>query len=279
MDEARFDALAKTLGTAHSRRRLHQVLGALSLGGVLAALGTSEALAALRKGGSPCTRNGQCKTGRCVGPVGNKQCSCSRRFRACVQPAAPCMQATCDVDTKLCVTTNKDAGTSCPNDDNPCTNDICDGSGQCTHPNKTNGIDCGGGKTCQNGECTSGMQCAPCSGDKVCNASTGFCTCPAAKPVQCEFNSTRCSADPNTDSDRCGLNCYDCEVSFAAGYHCCNGQCVNGCGPNSNGSCQQDPCGASCQPCTNGQVCCNKGDGAVSQCVDPVLPSGNCPPP
>jgi hypothetical protein len=104
MDDSRFDALTKTLGTTHTRRGVARLLGGLGLGGVLSALGTSEALAAARKGGVPCTRKSQCKTGRCVGPAGNKQCSCSKKFRAYVQPAGPCKQATCDLATKLCVT-------------------------------------------------------------------------------------------------------------------------------------------------------------------------------
>jgi hypothetical protein len=93
--------------------------------------------------------------------------------------------------------------------------------------------------------------------------------------VQCEFNSTRCSADPQTDSKRCGLNCVDCDVSAAPGYHCCGGQCVNGCGPSTNGSCATGPCGANCQPCTGGAFCCNLGPGTSSQCVEPV--AGYCP--
>ena len=46
MDDARFDALTKTFGTAHSRRRLTRLLGGLSVGGVLSALGSEEAAAA-----------------------------------------------------------------------------------------------------------------------------------------------------------------------------------------------------------------------------------------
>jgi hypothetical protein len=280
MDDPRFDALAKTLGTAHSRRRLAQILGGLSLGGVFAALETSDALAAKRKGGAPCTRNGQCKTGKCLGPAGNKQCSCSKKFRACVQPAGGCMQATCDFATKLCVTTNKAAGAACPDDNNKCTTDICDGGGVCTHPNKTNGVDCGNGKTCQSGECTSGLQCpTDCAGDKICDGSTGSCTCPATRPVQCLGNNQRCTTDPNTDSERCGLNCVDCAVSAAPGANCCGGVCVTGCGPNSNGSCAEGPCGSSCTPCSGGQLCCNLGSGTSSGCVDPHPVSGNCPPP
>jgi hypothetical protein len=61
---------------------------------------------------------------------------------------------------------DKAAGVACPEDRHNCTNDVCDGSGARTHPNKVNGTDCGHEKTCQNGECTGGLRCAfPCSGE------------------------------------------------------------------------------------------------------------------
>ncbi len=279
MDEARFDALTKTLGVVHTRRGLARLLGGLSLGGALSALGTSGALAAKRKGGAPCNRNAQCKTGKCVGPAGNKQCSCSKQFKACVQPAVPCKQAACHFATKLCVTTDKAVGTACPDDGNKCTDDVCDGSGVCTHPDKSNGVSCGDGKTCQNGECTGGLTCpSPCAGDKICDGSTGFCTCPASRPVPCRDNTIRCTTDPNTDEERCGPNCVDCAVSAAPGSICCGGVCVTGCGPNTNSGCD-GPCGPSCTPCSGGQLCCNLGFGTSSQCVDPHPVSRSCPPP
>ena len=73
MDADRFDALSRSLSSGHTRRTLPRLLGSLSLGGVLAALGTPEALAAKRIGGAPCRSNDQCKTGRCV----RGRCSCS----------------------------------------------------------------------------------------------------------------------------------------------------------------------------------------------------------
>jgi hypothetical protein len=82
---------------------------------------------------------------------------------------------------------NKAAGVACPEDRNNCTNDVCDGSGACTHPNKVNGTDCGHEETCRNGECIGGLRCALlCSGDKLCNSSTGLCECPSSKSVACQ---------------------------------------------------------------------------------------------
>ena len=105
MNEARFDVLARALGTANTRHGVTLLLAGPGLGGALSALGTSKALAAKHKGGEPCTRNGQCKTGKCVCPESNKQCSCSKSFKACVQPAEPCQEAKCAFATKLCAAT------------------------------------------------------------------------------------------------------------------------------------------------------------------------------
>ena len=93
MDSKRFDRLAQTFGQPHSRRSLTRLLGGLGLGGVLSVWGTTETLAAKRNAGMRCTRNRQCKTGRCVGVPGQKVCSCSNRY-AC--PAgAQCLHGGC----------------------------------------------------------------------------------------------------------------------------------------------------------------------------------------
>jgi hypothetical protein len=244
MDADRFDALSRALTNPGTRRTtLGALFGAL-VGGALPGR-SPEALAApcLPPGAKPCRKGSQCCSGRCKRKKKCLPCSSGTEYcaslRACVDPTQY------QTDAANC--------------------------GSC-------GNDCGA-NACENGECTGGgLTCSPCQGDKVCDTSTGFCTCPAARPVQCDGNSTRCSADPLTDSTRCGLNCLDCGVSSAPGYSCCDGLCVNGCGPNSNGSCQTGPCGTSCTPCTGGKVCCNKGDGTPSQCVDPVGQLGNCPP-
>jgi hypothetical protein len=92
MDGSRFDALTKTLGTAHSRRTLTRLLGGLSLGGVLSALGVPAAQAThfgCRHVGKPCTSNDQCCSSRCPGPEGSKTCrahhtgGCTKADDAC----------------------------------------------------------------------------------------------------------------------------------------------------------------------------------------------------
>src|SRR5918999_5210115 len=139
MDADDFDALSRVLSAGHTRRRLTRLLGGLSLGGALAALGLAEALAAKRIGGAPCTRNTQCQTGRCVGKTGHKTCSCSSALPTCKQPSNPCKEAVCNVETQRCVTRNGcDVGevcrsmqcVACGDEGEPCcaTNPRCEGS-------------------------------------------------------------------------------------------------------------------------------------------------------
>ena len=60
------------------------------------------------------------------------------------------------------------AGTSCASDANVCTDDVCDASGICTHPNNT--APCDDGNACTTGETCSGGSCQ--GGSPV---SCGFC--------------------------------------------------------------------------------------------------------
>lgn len=266
MDDRRFDELTKTLHAIAPRRAIARFFAT----GVIAVLWSAVGSSAIRDDAVSAKRKKKRKkrSGGCAPACTGKNCGDPN---GC---GGVCTVQTCAIDQSCengaCV------DTGCPSD---CAGKNCgddDGCGTpCTVPQG-----CGAAQTCVAGQCTGGgTQCPTCSGDKVCNESTGgFCQCPADKPVQCEFNSTRCSANPNTDTTRCGLNCYDCAVSFAPGYRCCAGQCVNGCGPSTSGSCQQQPCGSSCQPCTGGAVCCNLGPGTSSQCVEPVA-GGYCPTP
>jgi hypothetical protein len=91
MDAHRFDALTRALTATRSRRSLGRLLGGLSLGGVLAALGATEALAAKRNGGAPCTKGSQCKTGKCL----RRTCSCSAKFPNCQRSSQFCSAGVC----------------------------------------------------------------------------------------------------------------------------------------------------------------------------------------
>jgi hypothetical protein len=159
MDNRRFDGLAKSLGTVHSRRGLTRLLGSLGLGSVLTGLGGREAAARTKIGGSRCTRNRQCKTNNCLG---SNECSCSQNHPDCKRPNNPCKEATCNFATKRCVITNKDAGTACDEDK------TCDG-GVCACPAPV-GTGKAVGDPCdprRPSECTSG----------VCGCNRDVCPC------------------------------------------------------------------------------------------------------
>jgi hypothetical protein len=110
MDAHRFDTLTKTLTTPRSRRSLARLLGGVSLGSVLTALGVPDAVAGSRLGGDSCTRDEQCLSKKCF--KRSKTCSCKKiggqfSTAGCLQPANDCQKATCDLKTHHCVTTNR----------------------------------------------------------------------------------------------------------------------------------------------------------------------------
>jgi hypothetical protein len=165
MDDRRFDALTKTLGTACSRRGLARLLGGLSLVGALTGLGVDEAAAGRRIGGAACTRDRQCKTGNCLR---NDTCSCSRKHPTCKPPTNPCKTVTCNFSTKRCVSRNKTDGTGCA--DGTCVSGVCTDCGQINLACCTNGI-CRAGGTCVGFP----FRCVPCgdAGQPCCDPS--FC--------------------------------------------------------------------------------------------------------
>lgn len=86
------------------------------------------------------------------------------------------------------------AGAACTPDANACTNDVCNATGICTHPNNTaacdDGLDCTTGDVCGGGSCNgaflpSGTSCDdgnPCTPDDACNAAG---TCVPAGDLDC----------------------------------------------------------------------------------------------
>ena len=176
MESERFDGLVRSFGQTRSRRQtLRGLAGAAA--GVLA-LGVRQTAAGSRIGGAPCERDGQCATGKCLA---SGKCSCSTSV-SCTQPFSRCRQATCDVTTKRCVISNKAKGAACPDDGNPCTKNVCDGSGHCTHPDKQNGATC---TTC------------PVS---ICACEDGTCTaqvCPDGSEYYCATETTPCPSSPS----------------------------------------------------------------------------------
>jgi len=66
----------------------------------------------------------------------------------------PCTEDVCD--NGVPVHQPMPAGLNCPDDGNPCTSDACDNAGSCAHATLSDGIGCGNGEVCQSGMCTAG---------------------------------------------------------------------------------------------------------------------------
>ena len=81
-----------------------------------------------------------------------------------------------------CVAADKAQGTTCPDDGNECTDDICDGAGVCTHPNEPAGTDCTDG---DDNECTSGE----CDGMGVCQGTN------VSDNTDCENDGNVCTTE------------------------------------------------------------------------------------
>lgn len=126
---------------------------------------------------SQCNDNNPCTTEVCSGTGTNAFCvytnvpngtACGNQTPQgeCDQPDV-CLAGVCSSNPKA-------AGTACTPDANQCTNDVCDGAGACTHPNKINGTPCNDGQFCSVFEVCSFGQCTGGS-PNTCNDNVG-CT-------------------------------------------------------------------------------------------------------
>lgn len=274
MDAQQFDRLTQGFGHALSRRRLGAVLAALGLGAGFGAGPGAEAKKKKKKKKKPAGNGGGdgCPTGqtRCGGACVDTRTDtrhCGECDSPCDEPGASCSGGEC-VGPPECSTT-PDCSRFNGFNELECVNNRCvcktSGHGYCTTPT--------GGRIC-NPCCPGGNN--QCLRDEVCRVDRDppACACPSGYQ-RCDFGvSNRCSQDKLTDNHRCGLECQDCPV-VNPGSRCCNGACVRGRNPGQTGEPGQ-PCGNTCQPCTNGQICCNSGPGTPGQCVNPVG-AGACP--
>ncbi len=175
--------------------------------------------------GAPCTDDGNVCTsdvcdgaGACVHPANNAPCddgvwcngadTCSAASCS-LHTGNPCAGGTecADVCDEAGDTCNVAAGTACGSDSNPCTDDVCSGTGHCLHqPNSLpcdDGEFCNGEDTCAGGSCSihSGDPCPGADGDADCNETCLEVTqsCIATDP-----NDSPCDdGDPCTGPDRC----------------------------------------------------------------------------
>ena len=106
-----------------------------------------------------------------------------------VDPGEQCDDANFGRNGDCCALgcTPQPAGQVCASDGNPCTSDVCDALGTCTHPNEPNGTDCSDGlfcngqESCQDGACQGTPPCP-----LLCDEATAACVtgCPSA-PLTC----------------------------------------------------------------------------------------------
>ncbi len=183
----------------------------------------------------------------------------------------------------------------CPDDGNECTDDVCNATGTCVHPDNTDSCDDGNGCTsddvCSNGQCAGeiapiGTECNtfnPCF-DGACNAD-GTCV-PTANTDPCnDFNA--CTGNDTCGNGLCagtpltGTTCNDGNACTGDGT-CQQGTCAPGaplpagtaCASDFN-VCTDDVCNANGQcahpfnnaPCDDGNVCTPGGACAEGACV------------
>ena len=159
MDDGRFDAMARVLGSGAPRRR---VLAGLLASLPLALGGNAAAKKKKKKCGNKCIPKSNCCTSAACGPnetCTNGKCTCTPE----------CVDKECGSD-------------GCKGDCGTCTlPDVCDPEGQCCTPD-CDGKDCGsdgcGGTcgTCQNGTCRGGGQCLCPFPEVPTNCNSGFCS-------------------------------------------------------------------------------------------------------
>ncbi|QOJ15868.1 MAG: hypothetical protein HRU75_15000 [Planctomycetia bacterium] len=105
---------------------------------------------------------------------------------ACADDGNPCTDDICDA-AGVCTHPPKPFGAPCPDDGNPCTDDICDGAGGCIHPPHPAGMPCGPGGVCFDEVCDGAGNCvvvfhpfgAPCGPGGLCfdEICDGFGNC------------------------------------------------------------------------------------------------------
>ncbi|WP_052420527.1 choice-of-anchor A family protein [Hyalangium minutum] len=163
------------------------------------------------------------------------------------------------------------SGTACTNDSNACTLDICDASGNCSHPSALPGTSCGSGLICTSaGQCTAGCWIGgtyyasgatnPAASCQTCNPSVST-TSWSNKPVNTPCGTPSAGAwgacggfndvcDPIGSQSR-SITTYTCSEGNCAGFTSSESQ-----------SCSRTTTGTPCNDsnsCTTGDVCNSSG--------------------
>ena len=220
-----------------------------------------------------CNGADTCSGGTCSGHVGNP---CA---------GGPDCQRTCNEAADNCF---DPAGTACSDDGRVCTNDACNGSGVCNHPNKPENTPCEDGlfctvsDVCHGGNCTAGpaRNCADtdtCTTD-ACDESIDTCT--HTQPASCCGNGTvegteECDDANQSNTDGCLTTCKNatCGDGFVrATVEECDQGAANSDLPNAScrTSCRRQGCGDGVVDNLRGEQCddsgTSSGDGCSARC-------------
>jgi hypothetical protein len=163
-----------------------------------------------------------------------------------------CCSSSCEYDAP---------GSSCT-DNNPCTDDACNGAGVCLHTNNTAPCDddlfCTGSDTCAGGTCS--MHAGdPCAGGLECNntCNEAFDECQASFGTPCTDDGNQCTTDTCDGSGTC--------VHATRTGSCDDGVFCNGADTCSAGACTQH----AGNPCAGGAECATVCDETDDVCADP----------
>lgn len=224
MDQARFDHLARFLAAGDSRRGMVRTLGGTALGGLLAAVGVSEA-GARKKNKKRNKGKGKCPPPNRCGKGKNTQCCTSSELcdnNACTpcggRAGQPCCAGHSCAAPLVCNQQQRCEATTSPTPPAP----TCGGSNQNCCAGST---PCGPGLGCTRGTCTvcgdrAGQPCClkdACSAPLVCNQQ-GTCETPPPPCGElgqdCCVGSTPCGSGLVCAGDICEIDTRTVSLSF-----------------------------------------------------------------
>ncbi|MBI1825430.1 MAG: FG-GAP repeat protein [Planctomycetes bacterium] len=203
-----------------------------------------------------CNDNNPCTTDSCVATSGCVYTNAPNGTACGSQISTDCDNAdTCSNGT--CVPNYDPSGTACTDDGNPCTGDVCNGSGACTHPSKADGSACGSSvntdcdkpDSCLAGVCNSNYI----ARDGLCTDDGNACTRDTCDGLgKCQHTAIVCSDGNACTTDGCdpATGCKFTWPACGLADSCCGPLCL----PGNDSDC----CGAAGATCTsNGQCCSN----------------------
>lgn len=163
-----------------------------------------------------CDDDDACTQGQ--GTCNNGECLFTARTQ-CNAPPNECSEGAgeCDPRSGACIYPPKSDRTPCTDDNNGCTNDLCDGAGSCEHTAKLDGSLCSDQDTCTSVEACSGGQCVAGTG-VVCNAPPGECY---EAIGACNAGTGECSYMPRAVDSACSDDDNACTNDICDGFGMC----------------------------------------------------------